>query len=263
MGSAIAERIKSKYQIYTFDKDKDKIKDLSGLTVAQNVIDLVKQVDVLILAVKPQDFDELLDEIKNYLERKLIVSIAAGIFTRYLENRLDKAPVIRVMPNLPAKVGKGMICLCKGRYARKEDLLFIEELFKYLGETMIIDESLMDAATAVSGSGPGFFFVLIQGKNKLEWEDYGRNVFASKLSKAAQALGFTNQQANTLSVTTTAGSLALLNETTLSPEILCNQVTSKGGTTQAGIEALRGSDDRLIEAVQAAKKRAEQLAKKE
>lgn len=263
MGSAIAEEIKSKYQISVFDKDKNKTKNLSGIEINQSTIDLVEQVDTLILAVKPQDFDNLLDEIKGYVDRKLIVSIAAGISTSYLENKLSKAPVVRVMPNLPAKVAKGMICLCKGRYARKQDLFFVEELFRCLGETMLIDESLMDAATAVSGSGPGFFFALIQDMDNGEWEDYGLKVFIPKLTKAAQGLGFASKEAETLAVNTTQGSLALLDVTGLSPEKLRIQVTSKGGTTQAGLEVLQGNDDRLIEAVLAAKKRAGELAKKE
>lgn len=263
MGRAIGERLKEKYQIYVFDKDKNKTKNLSGLNVAVDVADLVKIAQTLILAVKPQDFDIVLDGIKDGVQDKLIISIAAGISSGYIEKRLGKARVIRAMPNLPIKVGKGMTCLSKGRYAFSEDFNFAKELFNYLGKTMSIEENLMHAATAISGSGPGFHSALLKDKKKEEWESYSKNVFIPKLSKAAQGLGFSTEQATVLASSTTQGNLALLSITGLDPETLCIQVTSKGGTTEAGLKALQDNDKNLEEAVKAAVERSAELSKRE
>lgn len=263
MGSAIAERLKINYQIYTFDKDKNKTKNLSGIHVTDNILDLLKKVETVILAVKPQDFDSVLNGINSNVEGKLIISIAAGIPTSYVEKILGKARVVRVMPNLPAKVEKGMSCLCKGRFASDEDLELAEELFKRVGETLAINENMMDAATAVSGSGPGFFFSLAQGKDIKEVQEFGKNVFTPKLAEAAEVVGFDRSQAHTLASTTTAGSIALMVSTNLSAKALCLRVTSKKGTTEAGLQVLNHNIENLIEAVEAAVKRAEELSKRE
>ena len=133
MGQAIAEQIKSMYPIWVFDKDSNKTKNLSDINIARNVVDLLNEVDTVILAVKPQDFDTLLDEMKGNVKDKLIVSIAAGITTVYIEKRLGQTKVIRVMPNLPARIGKGMICLCRGKFSTDDDdLNFSKQLFENL-----------------------------------------------------------------------------------------------------------------------------------
>jgi pyrroline-5-carboxylate reductase len=260
MGSAIGQRLKSRYQIWAFDKDKNKTKNLSDIKIADNTADLVNRVNAVILAVKPQDFDTVLGDIKKHGKDKLIISIAAGITTRYIENKLDKIRVIRVMPNLPAKVTRGMIVLCKGNFASDIDLDFARQLFDYLGTTMFIEEDLMNAATAISGSGPGFFYNLIKDKPKADWQDYARIDFIPALSASAQKTGFSPEQAKLLARITTEGSIALLEETGLSPKELCSQVTSKGGTTEAGLRVLYGIDY-LQDSVVAAMKRAEELSR--
>jgi pyrroline-5-carboxylate reductase len=260
MGSAIGQRLKSKFQVWAFDKDKGKTENLSDIKIAGDILNLISAVIAVILSVKPQDFGEVLKEIKNDIDAKLVISIAAGISTGYIESRLGRVRVIRVMPNLPAKVGKGMICLCKGNFASEKDLDFAKELFDNLGETMLVEENLMNAVTAVSGSGPGYFYHLIQGKKKEEWEDYGRDVFVPKLSEAARGIGFNLAQAQLLAARTVEGSIALLEETGISPAELCRQVTSKGGTTEAGLRVLRGIDS-LADTVSAALKRAEELSR--
>jgi pyrroline-5-carboxylate reductase len=262
MGSAIAERLKAKYQILVFEKDESKTRNLSGINVAKGVEDLLNRVANLILAVKPQDFDPVLAQIKDSIKSKLLISIAAGIPTGYIEKKLGKLRLIRAMPNLPAKIGKGMTCLCKGQYSFEGDLGFVQGLFDHLGKTMLVEENLMDAVTAVSGSGPGYFFDLIKNKKKEEWLGYGRNIFMQELSAAAVELGFNRQQAELLARTTVEGSMSLLIETGLSPEVLCSQICSKGGTTEAGLAVLQVTNS-LEEAVRAALKRAKELAKKE
>jgi pyrroline-5-carboxylate reductase len=260
MGSAIGQQLKLKYQIRAFDKDSNKTKNLQDKETADNAEGLVNSVSVVILAVKPQDLDTVLDEIKNHCNDKLIISIAAGITTAYIENKLGKIRVIRVMPNLPVKVGQGMIVLCRGRYSGKEDLDFARGLFDAMGKTMLIEEGLMSAATAISGSGPGFFYHLIQDKPKTDWQDYARADFIPALSASAEKIGFSLEQAQILADVTANGSIALLEETRLPPEKLCIQVKSEGGTTEAGLGVL---DDitSLPAATGAALMRAEELSK--
>lgn len=262
MGSAIAERIKTKYLVYVFEKDGSKTQNLSGINVADTIEDLLNKVANIILAVKPQDFDVVLLQIKERVKSKLIISIAAGIPTGYIERKLGGVRVIRVMPNLAAKVGRGMICLCKGRYTYVGDLGFVREIFDYLGKTMPTEEDLMDAVTAVSGSGPGYFYDLIKNKKPEEWEDYAKKIFIPTLSAAAEKIGFSHEQAELLARATAEGSIALLKESGLSPQTLCSQVCSKGGTTEAGLAALHMTNS-LEEAVKAALKQTEELAKRE
>ena len=261
MGSAIGEQLKSKYRIWVFDLDKEKTKGLTEINVADDIAELVNKVDIVVLAVKPQDFDIVLNEVKDYARRKLVISIAAGITTEYIEKHLGQVRVVRVMPNLPARIGKGMICLCKGKLVDKEDLNLTEKIFSNLGRILILNENMMDAATAISGCGPGYFYDLIRNKKQDEWEDFARNTFITALSAAAQQIGFTPEQAGELAVVTAEGSIGLLKKTGLSPDALCMQVASKGGTTAAGLEELHKTNS-LYAAVKAAKKRAEELCRR-
>lgn len=262
MGSAIAERIKSKFKVFIFDKDKAKTSNVSGVEVAQDCIDLLTTVNTIVLAVKPQYFDTLLNEIKDYVKDKLIISIAAGITTACIEGRLNRVRVVRVMPNLPAKVGKGMICICKGESATREDLNFTWQLFRNLGEFLVLNENMMDAATAISGSGPGYLYDWGEGRNIEEIKKYTKDVFIPSLTLAASAIGFTLEQAKLLARATGEGSIIFLSNSGLLPQEIKKQVASKGGTTEAGLEVLhRGGS--LEEAVKAALKRAKELSRKE
>ncbi|MGE5197507.1 MAG: pyrroline-5-carboxylate reductase family protein, partial [Deltaproteobacteria bacterium] len=167
MGSAIAKLLKADYRIFVFEKDASKTNGLADIQAASGIADVVNKVDTVILAVKPQDFDAVLDEIRtcSNLTDKLFISIAAGITTQYMEKTLGVARVIRAMPNMPAKIGLGITCLSKGRFATEEDFDFTQDLFLYLGETLRIEERMMNAATAISGSGPGYCYDLIETKN--------------------------------------------------------------------------------------------------
>lgn len=263
MGSAIAQRLKSKYDVFIFDKDKSKTNNLSGLRVCVNIRDLITRVDTIILAVKPQDFPELLEGMKDYIKDKLIISIAAGISTTFMENKLCASRIIRTMPNLPARVGRGMISLYKGKSATDSDLDFTEAMFEALGETLILNhEEMIDAATAVSGSGPGFLFDAVENKPLEEIKKYAQGIFIRALAQSAQQVGFTPEQAIKLAKVTTEGSIAFLEQTNLSPLQAKELVASKGGTTEAGLDVLHKTGS-LEEAVQAALKRAQELSKKE
>jgi len=263
MGQAIAARLKADYKIFVFDKDRNKTRNLIEINVADNIADLLKQVKTVILAVKPQDFDTVLEEIKNYAADKLIISIAAGITTVYIEKSLGEAKVIRVMPNMPARLGKGVTCLCKGRFASREDLNFTQKIFDYLGKTLILKEEMMDAATAISGSGPGYYFYRVEN-NPREYKnnpDKFLKNFIEDLKGAALTLGFSEEEAGLLSSATGTASDFMLAQTQLPAAQLKQQVASKGGTTEAALEVLKRNGS-LKEAVQAAYARAKQLAKR-
>jgi len=265
MGSSIALRIKEDYRVLVFDKDKTKISNLSdGLEAVDNLKNLVAETEVVILAVKPQDFVYVLGEIKGLVSDKLVISIAAGISTKYRGDKLGVVRVIRVMPNMPARIGEGTSCIAQGKFASEEDLDFTENLFDYVGETLVIEENMMNHATAVSGSGPGFCCDLIESK-KIDYKDidnirqFVNNEFVPALTLSAIKIGFNDQDAKFLAANTGNGCIALLKEEKYTPAEIRIQVTSKGGTTEAGLEVLHKGGS-LEEAVKAALKRAEELS---
>jgi pyrroline-5-carboxylate reductase len=269
MGSCLAERIKAKdIKIWIFDKDKNKVAKLKGINIAKDNIDLVKKSNVLILAVKPQDFESVLDEINKKAKGKLIISIAAGITTGYIETHLEdvgEIRVIRAMPNMPARIGRGITCLSKGRFAKDEDLDFAKEIFNKVGETLVLGEERMDAATAISGSGPGYFYDLLESQqidinNEYELDKF-KEGFILLLAGAAVNIGFSPAYAMALAKVTATGSMVLLKESKHAPAELKKQIASKGGTTEAALEVLHKGES-LENAVKAALERAKQLSRK-
>ncbi|MDD5505731.1 MAG: pyrroline-5-carboxylate reductase [Candidatus Omnitrophica bacterium] len=266
MGSVIARRLsaqKDEYEVFVFDKEKSKLANLSGIKAAKDARDLAAQAEVIVLAVKPQDFNHVLKEVKGSTGNKLIVSIAAGISTSRIEKLLGQVRVIRVMPNIGAKVGESVTCLCKGALATDDDLELAQELFYYLGAVRTIDESMMNGATAISGSGPAYVFYFIENST-LDPEnipEHARHDMMRRLEKAAEGLGFSTEDAAFLAANTTNAAISLLRKTKLPAPELRKQVTSKGGTTEAALEILtRGGS--WEEAAQAALKRAQDLARR-
>jgi len=261
MGSAIAERIKRTYRVIVFDKDVKKINALEGIEVAKEVRRLVGKSEVIILAVKPQDFDGLLQEIKDYVGNKLIISIAAGITTAYIEKALKGAKVVRVMPNLPAKIGEGMSGIAKGKSATAEDLNFTYKLFRRLGEALIVKEDMIPAITAISGSGPGFLCDLVEGKSIHQIEVFTKGNFIPVLTSTSTDLGFTFEQSKILAEKTGWGTVKFIESGLLSPQEIKKQVASKKGTTEAGLHVLKHNIKNLTAAAKAALKRAKELSK--
>jgi pyrroline-5-carboxylate reductase len=210
--------------------------------------EVVRAAEVVILAVKPQDFPELLAELAvGPVQGKLFVSIAAGITTKSLEKGLRQpARVIRVMPNLPALVGQGMSAVARGKRATPQDCRAIEDIFNTVGKSVVVKETMMDAVTAVSGSGPAYVFL-----------------FVECLVKAARKLGFTDGEARVLAYQTLLGSARMLEQSEDSAEALRLKVTSKGGTTQAATEVFFRKDIAGIfeAALKAARDRAKELSR--
>jgi pyrroline-5-carboxylate reductase len=220
----------------------------------KDISSLVAKVDIIIFAVKPQEMESVLGQIKT-TEGKLFISIAAGLKIKYFEDRLGaKARVVRAMPNLPALIGEGITGYCVGQFANDEDKgnagLILEALGGGHGSVILFDESQMDAVTAVSGSGPAYVFFFVE-----EWLN------------AAITLGLGEKDAKVLVCETLIGSAGLLKKLRASKfeelKTLRAKVTSKGGTTQAAMDVLlNGKIDQLMkEALTAAKKRSIELAK--
>ncbi len=251
MGAAILSKIQKQYKVIVCEKDSARVKVLKSRYKAK-VADLKEAItksSIVILAVKPQDFDTILSEVSQFISKKhLVISIAAGITTLYIEKRLRQGiRVVRTMPNLPAQIGEAMTGICKGQHATKADLKTASIVFNHVGKTLIVDEPWIDAITAVSGSGPAYVFLFI--------ECY---------MKAAMSLGFSLEQSKLLIFQTIWGSLELLEKLGEKPSDLRAKVTSKGGTTQAAMDVFT-SDYRLEEifqkALEAARDRAKELAK--
>jgi len=266
MGSAIAENIKSAYEVFVFDKDSSKLQQAQGISFSKDIRDLINSVDIVVLAVKPQDFDPVLKEIKGLTEGKIFVTIAAGVTANYIEKQLGKIKVVRAMPNLGVITGKSMTCICKGKFAGKEDFDLAKELFMHVGKVREVDESKMNAVTAVSGSGPGYYFNEIVKRP----DDYARDKnkfikeFETSLAEAAREIGLDEEMSLLL-----ARETVILSDVTFEivkkidnsgAEQLRDKVTSKGGTTEAGLKVIN-SGGSLADAVKAALKRAEELSK--
>jgi pyrroline-5-carboxylate reductase len=261
MGAAIAERLGAKYALFAFDKDESKLKGIkTKITPAADVADLLGKSEVVILAVKPQDFALLLEAIKKVAAggNRLFISLAAGISTAYLERALGRVRVIRAMSNLPAQVGAGMTVLSKGAFAQETDLSLAGELFAHLGKTETMPEDLLDAVTAVSGSGPAFVCYFLQQRDLAMVSKHDE--FLAEFIRATQHLGFNERQARQLVNQTYAGTRELLEKRGLSLEQLQKKVTSKGGTTEAGLKILEQGGS-LQQALEAALNRAKELSR--
>lgn len=259
MGSAIFERAADAFDFIVYEKDCAKTAALAAGICEEELERLAARSEAVVLAVKPQDFSALLAGFRSSLN-KTVISIAAGIATPTIEQALPGARVVRVMPNLAVKVGKAMSCIARGKSASGKDLELAERLFKKLGQVLVINETMMNAATAVSGSGPGFLYELLQDKSLHEAENFARHMFAPELQEAAVEVGFNGDQARLLAKATVEGAMELLRVSGISAVELRDKVTSKGGTTAAGLQALRNGGS-LGEAVKAALARAQELAK--
>jgi pyrroline-5-carboxylate reductase len=216
-----------------------------GCSVSLDPIETLTGKEVVVVAVKPSDVPRLLTQIENgYRSDQVILTLAAGVPTRMFEAALGEAPVVRAMPNTPALVDEGITGLAAGRFAGPEALARAERVLSAVGQVIEMEESLLDAVTAVSGTGPAYAFLL-----------------AEALTEAAIREGLPRQIAERLVHQTIKGAGALLVETGLSPFELRAQVTSPGGTTAAAVHVLeeRGFRALVEDAVRAAGDRSHEL----
>lgn len=219
-----------------------------GLHVTLNNKEAVAGKDIIILAVKPQAMGHALEDIADeLLEDQLIISIAASVTTAYIEERLPKKnPVIRVMPNTPCLLNEGMSVLCRGRCAGDEHLALACEIFQAVGKTAVLDESLMDGVTGLSGSGPAYLYMVIES-----------------LAEAGVKVGIPREVSTTLAAQTMLGSAKMVLELKEHPALLKDMVTTPAGCTIDGILELEEGKLRvtLIKAVIKATERARELVR--
>jgi pyrroline-5-carboxylate reductase len=233
------------------------------------VADAVENADFVVIAVKPADVEPVIAEVADAATRaeresaeQVFVTVAAGVTTAYYEAKLPAgSPVIRVMPNAPMLVGAGVSAIAKGRFATQEQLKEVAALFDSVGGVLTVSESHLDAVTAVSGSGPAYFLLMVEA-----------------LIDAGVQVGLSRAVATGLVVQTLAGSAAMLLEqieensqradaassgvgVDTTPAQLRATITSPGGTTAAGLRELEHGNLReaVAAAVEAAKRRSEQL----
>ena len=229
---------------------REKLNEDFGVSASEDNASAVMGADVVVLAVKPQVLQEVVTPLGNLIAetRPLLISVAAGVTSSSIERWVGGHPaLIRVMPNTPALIGAGISALYANGNVSDDQRAFAEKIVSAVGKTIWIEEErLMDAVTAVSGSGPAYFFYVMQA-----------------IHDAAVREGLDAKTARLLSLETALGAARLAVESTEDPGTLQKQVTSPGGTTEAAIRVLNdsGVGDALQRAVSAARARGGELAK--
>jgi pyrroline-5-carboxylate reductase len=224
----------------------DELRGRYGVRTTSDNLKLCRESNIIILAIKPQTMATVLGEISQAIDKtKTVISIAAGIPIRLIEDRLKKGVrIIRTMPNTPALVSAGVSALAKSKDATEEDLATARCIFDAVGSSVVVQEDLMDSVTGLSGSGPAYVFIMIEA-----------------LSDGGVRMGLSRDIALKLSAQTVLGAAKLFLESGKHPGELKDMVTSPGGTTIAGIKALEEGKIRatLMAAVEAATLRSREL----
>lgn len=226
---------------------RDTLRAETGISVEDSNVAVAAQSDVLVLAVKPQSMSEVLAQLKDAVTPDhLVISIAAGVTLGTMAAGLGPdRRLARVMPNTPALVGEGASAYCLGTHAKATDDEVVRSCLVSVGRAFRVTESLLDAVTGLSGSGPAFVYVMIEA-----------------LSDGGVRVGLPRDVATALAAQTVLGAARMVLETGDHPGVLKDQVTSPGGTTIAGLHALEKGGIRaaLIDAVEAATRRSAELA---
>ncbi len=226
-------------------KETKNNKEHGGIKTTSDNIKGVKEADAVLLAVKPQVIDNVLEEISEAVKGKLVISIAAGISNSHLKEKLPlDVRTIRVMPNTPVLVKSGISAIAPGRNATEKDIKLVNKIFEGVGEVVEVEENLMDAITGLSGSGPAFIYIMIEA-----------------LADGGVLTGISRELALKLTAQTMLGSAKMVLETENHPGVLKDMVTSPGGTSIRGIEVLEKHGVRgiLIDAVKEAALRSKEL----
>jgi pyrroline-5-carboxylate reductase len=222
------------------------VREAYGVKGTSHNIEVVKHSEILILAVKPQIMKQVVSEVAKYLDlSKLIISIAAGVSLGAIESCAKKElKLIRVMPNICVSVREGVSAIAGGKHIHKEDLMIAKTIFDSVGKSLFVEETLLDAVTGLSGSGPAYIFLIIDA-----------------LADAGVKVGLSRNDALILASQTVLGAAKMLIETGEHPGKLKDLVTSPGGTAIAGLHTLEegGLRTTLINAVEVATQRSKAL----
>jgi len=230
-------KILNSKNIYVFDINADlsfQLAEKFGFNIVSSLKELFDNCNAIMFCTKPFVINELLYEIKNYYSSQLLLSILAGVKIEKFENVLNNPRVIRIMPNTPALVNEGMSAICASNLVLDNEISLAENLMKCCGKVIKTTEDKFDVITALSGSGPAFYFKIIE-----------------LLAKSAQKLGLSEKESQFLSAQTALGSAKMIFNSEFNFEQLIKNVTTPGGCTEVGNRVLLESDlekifDKLI-----------------
>lgn len=250
MGGALCHALsKTTKDIAVSDFDAGKAQNFAkelGITACDNAT-IARECDRIFLGVKPQVMAEMLDGIKGILgdKKPVLISMAAGLTTDKIKEFAGDIKVIRIMPNTPVSVGKGVILYCSNGVEQNTVQDFVNDM-QYSGKLYPIDESLMDAGCSVSGCGPAFMYT-----------------FAEAVAKGGEECGLSKSQAIEFAAATMAGAAEMLLTSDKTPDELTNAVCSKGGSTIEGVTVLKNSEFEsiVVDCIKAAYKRNQELGK--
>jgi pyrroline-5-carboxylate reductase len=218
-----------------------------GIPVGTDNLAAAKKADIVLICVKPQAVQGVIEEIRaSARPEQLVISVAASVPTSHIENALgSEVPVVRAMPNTPCVIGQGMTALCKGKHASMQHLEIATALFNVVGRTVVVDEKHMDAVTGLSASGPAYIYIILES-----------------LAEAGVKVGLPRDVATLLAAQTALGAAGVVLETGDHPALLKDAVTTPAGCTIDGIMELEEGKLRvtLIKAVVKAAQRAKELA---
>ena len=248
MGGAFYKALAGKFEenaLRVFDRNNEKLKNLNVKKIVESVDELVKNSDVIILAVKPQVCDDLFSKISVETKEKLVISIMAGVSVAKLKDLSGSSRVVRAMPNLGVQIKKGVTGWFASEEVTSEDKKIANKIFEAGGESIEVEsEKMINPLTAISGSGPAYFFYLTE-----------------MLQKKAESLGFSAEDAKKMAEVTFVGSAELFAGSNKSAEEWRQAVSSKGGSTVEAINHMQENKFAEIfgEAIEKAKKRWEDL----
>lgn len=231
MAGAIIKGINEKgFDIIASKSSPDNLEETSKRLSVEVTLDnkfLTQNSEVIFIAVKPNQVEAVLEEIKEYITPdKLVVSVAAGVTIGFIKNIIKTNRIVRVMPNTPVLVGEGMSGICGNN---EEDVNYIKSLMETIGKCIVVDESQIDIVTAISGSGPAFFYKVI-----------------NDIARAGERLGLDYEKSLLLSIQTAIGSAKMALNREISMEELISNVATKGGCTRVGVDVMESVDTEKI-----------------
>ncbi len=256
MGLTYAEgmsksKLLKRKNIMVLDSSEEKLKELDQIShfdAFRELDDCVPQADIIFIAVKPYHAEKLFQRIHPLVNpEQLLVSIMAGKTITSIKNLTGLSKIVRAMPNLPAKIGKGLTSYVASTEVSRIELLTVESLLDTTGKSVLVkDEKFIDASTGISGSGPAYVFYFMQS-----------------MMDAAKQMGFSENVSKILVSQTFTGAIELFNQDTISPNSWMEKVASKGGTTRAALDSMEDNNvgELIKEAAFAAFDRAVELGK--
>ncbi len=250
-GLVARNMIESKNIFVTNKSNEAKLANVSekyGITGTRSVMEAMKDADVVVLAVKPKDMLATMQSIQAYITTDmLLISVAAGVHTTSLEGiAAKKVAIVRAMPNTSATVGKSATAICTNEHTTAQQRQAAVHLFETVGSVVVVTENQLDAVTGLSGSGPAYMYYLVEA-----------------MEKAAEELGLEADTAKQLIIQTMLGAAEMLQHSTKSPATLRQEVTSPGGTTEAGLKVLQANQvgDSFVSCIKEATAQSKRMGK--